>query len=148
KVFKSVNRRVTLKMARSPAIHETMLDMSFIDRVQHFSAPHLFKSGWSIRVDTHYLGGMRHWRTWEVADIGVFVFFHQRRRIVRQKVALLQSKRLYPTAGDIEVLEEADYRIGMARIALRDPVQASQLLERVFTFNEASQYRSLDAGSD
>jgi hypothetical protein len=32
---------------------------------------------------------------------------------IRQKVALLQSKRLYPVVGDVQELESYDYMVGM-----------------------------------
>src|SRR5487761_1823352 len=55
------------------------------------------------------------------AQVGVGLPFqralrvHLLRRIFERKVALLQSKRLYPKTGDVAVLERYDYMIGMAR---------------------------------
>jgi hypothetical protein len=77
-----------------------------------------------------------------VADIGVFVFFTRGGRMIRRKVALLQSKRLFPTTGDVDHLEEYDYRVGMARIAARDTDLASMMSQRKFSFTTSNISRS------
>ena len=60
-------------------------------------------------------------------------------------MALLQSKRLYPTVGDIDYIEEYDYRIGMARLAQRDKHAPSMMAQRSFVFGETSRYGALQA---
>ena len=75
----------------------------------------------------------------------MFVFFMRAGKLVRQKVALLQSKRLYPTSGDIDYIEEYDYRIGMARLAQRDKDAPSMMAQRSFVFGETSRYGALHA---
>jgi hypothetical protein len=113
-IFADVNRRLAEKMLNAPATPEPTFDLTFIEHLTNYAAPRKFKSDWAIRIDTHYLGGLRHFRSWEVADIGVFIFFTKKEKLIRRKVALLQSKRLFPKTGDVDHLEEYDYRIGMA----------------------------------
>ena len=76
-VFSDANLRVTRKISRMPSIHETALDLSFIEVLSNYTAPIRLGSGWLVRIDTHYLGGGRHFGSWEVADIGVIVQFRQ-----------------------------------------------------------------------
>lgn len=142
-IFADVNRRLCEKMCNVPGTPETNFDLAFIEHLTNYAAPRKFKSDWVIRIDTHYLGALRHLYNWEVADIGVFVFFTKNRKLVRQKVALLQSKRLFPLNGDVEHLEEYDYRVGMARIAAKGTNLASMMAERVYEFTEACRYKSL-----
>ena len=73
-IFADVNKRLSEKMLNVPAIHETHLDTTLIEHLLGYATPHRFPSQWAIRIDTHYIGGLRHFRTWEIADIGVFVF--------------------------------------------------------------------------
>ena len=147
-IFADVNRRVSEKILNVPSIHETHLDTTFIEHLLGYASPRKFKSKWLVRIDTHYIGGLRHFRTWEVADIGVFVFFQQQGNLLRQKVALLQSKRLHPKAGDIEHIEAFDYMLGMARIADRDMNSSALLAARTFDFVEKCQYKALVSGDE
>ena len=144
-IFAASNRRLAERIQNAPAIPEPHLDTTFIEHLTAYSAPYAFKSGWAIRIDTHYLGGMRHFNGWEIADIGVLVFFQRSGSLIRQKVALLQSKRLYPTAGDIDHLGEYDFRIGMAKLGQRDKDAPSMMAQRSFSFEESSRYEALKA---
>jgi len=65
-------------------------------------------------MDIHYLGGMRHWGAWEIADIGVIVMLRRRGKVQRSKLGLLQSKRLYPAEQDYEEDQPVDYTDGAA----------------------------------
>jgi hypothetical protein len=147
-VFADANRRLAEKMLNAPATPEPTFDLTFIEHLTNYAAPRRFKSDWAIRIDTHYLGGLRHFRSWEVADIGVFVFFAKKGRMVRRKVALLQSKRLFPKSGAVDHLEEYDVRLGMARIAAKDENLASMMAERTFAFSKACKYQSLTKESE
>lgn len=147
-IFVAVNRRLAEKIRNVPAIPEPHLDTTFIEHLMGYAAPRAFPSGWAIRIDTHYLGGLRHFGSWEIADIGIFVFFQRDGSLIRQKVALLQSKRLYPTAGEINYIEEYDYRIGMARLAKRDRHAPTMMPQRALTFKPSSRYKALLAHDD
>jgi hypothetical protein len=120
-----------------------------LEHLSGYAAPRRFASDWTIRLDTHYLGGLRHYYgRWEIADIGVLIFFQQAGQLVRRKVALLQSKRLYPTTGDVAHIERYDYMIGMGRLADRDRHAPSMLASRRFTFNTECRYGALKSGDD
>ena len=147
-VFEVSNRRLAEKIQNSPAIHESHLDTTLVEHLMGYSAPRMFPSGWTIRIDVHYLGGLRRFNGWEIADIGVFVFFQRGGSLIRQKVALLQSKRLYPKSGEINHLEEYDYRVGMARLGQRDRHAPSMMSQRLFTFEKTSRYQALHAHND
>lgn len=74
--------------------HETSLDLTVIEQLSQVASPLRFSGEWLVRLDTHYLGGGRHFGSWEIADLGVLVVFRRRGVVERVKVALLQSKRL------------------------------------------------------
>ena len=148
-VFAGANRRLSEKLLNVPAMPEPHFDTTLLEHLSGYATPRRFPSDWVIRVDTHYIGGLRHFYSrWEIADIGVLIFFQQAGRLVRSKVALLQSKRLYPAAGDVVVLERYDYIIGMGRLGDREPNAPSMLASRRFTFDESCRYGVLISGDD
>jgi hypothetical protein len=143
-VFAAANRRLAEKFLNVPAIPETSLDTTLVEHLSGYAAPRRFPSNWVIRLDTHYIGGLRHfYDRWETADIGVLIFFQQGGRLVRRKVALLQSKRLYPATGEVAIPERYDFMIGMARLGDRDSNAPSMLASRRFTFDEGCRYGAL-----
>ena len=138
-VFAGANRRLAEKILNVPAVPEPHLDTTLIEHLSGYAAPRRFPSDWIVRVDTHYIGGLRHfYGQWEIADIGLLVFIQQRGQLVRRKVALLQCKRLYPASAQVDVLESYDFMIGMARLGERDARAASMLAARRFDFNEGT----------
>ncbi len=139
-VFADANKRLCEKIFNVPNFPEPHLDTTLIEHLMGYASPQKFASNWAIRIDTHYIGGLSHYHRWEVADIGVFVFFQKRGKLVRQKVALLQSKRLYPSTGDVIELEDYDFMVGMARIAARPSNPATMLSKREFKFDDESAY--------
>ena len=141
-VFRHCNRRIGTKIAAVPNVAEPSLDMTFVEHLTRYSSPVVLSSDWIIRIDTHYLGGLRHFYRWEVADIGVLVFFRRAGRVVRRKVVLLQSKRLYPKNSDVDEETTSDFQIGLARLATDDSVVPLGF-QRKFTFGEDSQYAAL-----
>jgi hypothetical protein len=147
-VFVQCNERVTEKLCNNPNIQEEWLDYSWIEQLSRFSTPVTLGSGWTARMQAHYLGGMRHWGMWEIADIGVLLFIRSPTEVLRRKVALLQSKRLYPT--NMAVSEEAmtDYVIGFARLADPEDAARSLALAADYDFTEGSRYGALLAKSD
>ena len=108
-VLGTCNKRISKLITDVPTTHATPLDMTFIQHFLGVSIPFRFpqRGGWTVDLSTHYLGGGRHWgdrpdwpRRWEIADIGLLVLFRQSGNLLRSKVALLQSKRLYPDELD------------------------------------------------
>jgi hypothetical protein len=119
--------------------------MTVIEQLSQFTAPFKFPSQWIVRLETHYLGGGRYWGRWEIADLGLLIIFRKQGKILATKVALLQSKRLYP-----EELEgpgedhELDYAIGFGRLLESDGEYRNLVKLRNFHFSEQSRYRALE----
>jgi hypothetical protein len=152
-VFGSCNGRVSKLVTDVPTTHETPLDMTFIQHFLGVSVPYRFPSEWTVDLSTHYLGGGRHWsewpdwpRKWEIADIGLLVLFRQGGKLLRSKVALLQSKRLYPDELDWEEDIPLDYMIGFGRLFQADEEWGAVTAPRQFTFTEESRYKALVTG--
>lgn len=134
-------------------MHETPLDMTFIQHFLSASAPHGFQSGWTVEISTHYLGGGRHWadwpdwpRKWEIADIGFLVQFRQAGKLVRSKVALLQSKRLYADELTLDEDVPYDYMVGFGRLFKEEEPWSEVTAPRKFGFTERSRYQALMTG--
>lgn len=147
-VFVQCNERVTEKLCNNPNIQEEWLDYSWIEQLSRFSTPVTLGSGWIVRMQAHYLGGMRHWSTWEIADIGVLLFIRSPNVVLLRKVALLQSKRLYPTSMAVSEEAMVDYAIGFARLADPEDLSHSIALEADYDFTEESRYGALVPKSD
>ena len=143
RVFSEANLRVTRKMSRMPSTHETTLDQSFIEALSHYAAPIRLGSGWLVKIDTHYLGGGRHFGSWEVADVGIIVQFRQGGSLVRSKIGLLQSKRLYPTEQEYEEDRRIDYLVGLGRLYESEDSFLQATHPRRFSFGKSSQYKAL-----
>lgn len=148
-LFAACNAHVAATMSRVPTIHETTLDMAFIDHLAGNATPVEFPSGWLVQINTYYFGGTRHFPihpeppTWEIADIGVLVMFRQGGRLIRSKVALLQSKRLYPDELDWDEDNLLDYMIGFGGLLQPDDDWAKLTAPRPFTFRPQSRYKAL-----
>lgn len=152
-VFRSCNEKVAATVSRVPTIHETSLDMAFIEHFASMAAPVQFGSGWVVEFSTHYLGGGRHFgewpelpRRWEIADIGFLVLFRQRGRLIRSKVALLQSKRLYPDELEWDEDSPLDYMRGFGRLFRSDDDWSAVTSPRPFSFGVTSRYKALMTG--
>jgi hypothetical protein len=141
-VFAQANNRVATKICRMPTTHEESLDMALIEELSHHAAPVQLEGNWIVRIDTHFLGGGHHFRNWEVADIGIIVMFRSHGKLVRTKLALLQSKRLYPKEQSFDEGKLEDYEIGFARLWNRQSVLPA-VDSRPFSITEESTYRSL-----
>jgi hypothetical protein len=112
-----------------------------------FSAPFRFASNWVVNLDTHFLGGGRYWDPWEIADIGLLIVFRRSGRVVGTKLALLQSKRLYPEEVDVEQdIHRIDYMVGFGRLLESDSEYCSVVKSRTFHFTELSKYQALEYG--
>ena len=142
-VFLVCNRRIGRKIAAVPNSSEQSLDHTMIEQLSQYSRPTILPSDWTVRIDIHYLGGRRHFDRWEVADIGVLLFLRWAGKLVRSKVALFQSKRLYPDSGDIDEEEAADSHVGFARLVPAGPSVSPMATQHVFSFSEQSKYGAL-----
>ena len=72
-VFETANVRATTALARQPAAHEEMLDFQVFAALDEVG-PCILGSGIAIDIDTHWLGGRRHYGgRWEIADIGIVI---------------------------------------------------------------------------
>jgi hypothetical protein len=146
-VFADCNNGVASKMSRVPTVHETSLDLTFIERLSGYAAPVRFESEWLVRIDAHYLGGGRHFGQWEVADIGLLIIFRRGLQILRTKVGLLQSKRLYPDEQGFDEDEAIDYMVGFARLMRIAEESFLKVTEpRTFTFSGQSRYKAFHVG--
>jgi hypothetical protein len=147
--FRSCNERVSSVVTRVPTTHETTLDMAFMEHFASMAAPVQFPSGWMVEISTHFLGGGRHYgdwpefpRRWEIADIGFLVLFRQNGKLIRSKVALLQSKRLYPDELEWDEDNPLDYMIGFGRLFRPDDDWAAVTAPRPFSFTQQSRYKA------
>ncbi len=147
-IFAECNRRITDRLDRNPNAPEESFDLTWIEQVGGHAAPTIFQSNWTAKVEAHYLGGLRHFNRWEIADIGVLVFLRLGPGMRTNKVALRQSKRLYPINRPVREETRSDYEVGFARLA--DPEDAAQSIgqEAEFSFTRSSKYGALRAGSD
>lgn len=141
-VFATCNERTSAKLTRMPTTHETSLDLTFIEALSQFSAPHRTDSEWIVRLDAHYLGGGRHFGEWEIADIGFIVVFRRSGSVQRRKIALLQSKRLYPQEQGFEEDSAVDYMIGFARLMQGDDNDLAAMEDRTFSFSKTCRYKA------
>src|SRR5437588_9814624 len=101
-VFRGCNERITEKLSNNPNLPEESLDLTWIEHLSQYASPVTLGSSWTIKIETHYLGGLRHFRNWEIADLGVLMFFRRAGALERSKVALLQSKGLYTSHNTVQ----------------------------------------------
>ena len=148
KVFRECNERITEKLSNNPNLPEESFDLTWIDHLSQYASPVTLSSAWTIKIETHYLGGLRHFLRWEIADIGVLMFFRRAGVVERSKVALLQSKRLYPSTNTVQEEDKVDYEIGFARIADPESLQRSVAIQAEFQFDERCHYSALLANSE
>lgn len=145
-VFHDCNDRISRKLSRIPNLHETSLDHSFIEHFTHYCRPVKMESEWTVRFDCHFIGGGRHYMRWEVADVGILVVFRQKGRVLRSKVTLLQSKRLYPNESPTVQTNPLDRDLGFNYLFMNDERWAELNAPRTFTFSAESKYRALKVG--
>lgn len=143
KVFAECNRRVASKISRIPTVHETSLDLTLIEHLSQVAVPVRLLSDWTVRLDTHFLGGARHWGSWEIADIGVLFLIRRGGEVVRSKVAVLQSKRLYPIEQDFEEDEPISRYRGFGSLWESDETFLRITTPREFHFLQRSRYKAL-----
>lgn len=148
RVFGQANKRVSEKISRVPNCSEPSLDLTLIEYLTQFTAPRVVAPGWAVKMDVHFLGGLRHFHSWEIADIGLLVFAKHGALVVAQKVALLQSKRLYPTNHAVVEESRFDYQVGFANLVPGGPSTSPLSLPHQFNFGADSKYGALLIGDD
>ena len=145
-VFEKATDRVADRLDRMPTVHEEALDLALIDALSEARGPHVTSSGVVVDLDVHFLGGGHHWERWEIADIGVIVNFRRGGQLLRTKVVLLQSKRLYPR--EVEFVED----LGLVKPGgfgwLMNPSVAAASGPRSFRFDSDCRYKALQVGDE
>jgi hypothetical protein len=106
------NKQIATELSTFPYTHEESLDLTFISHFASRQGPVKFGSNWTVGFDAHFIGGGRHFRNWEVADIGLMVIFRKKGRIIRSKLAFLQSKKLYANTVKYKP-NDSCHRMGM-----------------------------------
>lgn len=146
--FANCNRQVAVDLSTFPAIYEESLDMNFISYFSRNQTPVTLPSNWIVRIDAHFIGGGRHFGTWEVADIGLMMVFRHKGKVVKSKIALLQSKKLY--ANTLKYTEESDYvrRFGLGRLLVSDEEHLGLIEDKLLVFKDTSKYQALKKQSE
>jgi hypothetical protein len=149
-VFATCNAAASSKLTLVPNGHEPWLDFAVIENLQRVSVPYRFKSDWLVSLDTHWLGSAPMWHKWEIADIGIVVMFRTGGKLVRSKIALLQSKRLYADKRKPETDQEKKeyYWKGFGRLYQTDEQFAEMTTPKLFEFTGESEYGALKKGDD
>ncbi|MDF1739639.1 MAG: hypothetical protein P1U86_10805 [Verrucomicrobiales bacterium] len=147
--FAQCNQRISQKISLNPNTHEPSLDMTFVEHFSQLSAPRTLSSGWTVRIDTHFLGGLRHYLgKWEIADIGLIVHYTKGSEHLHSKAAVLQSKRLYPKNKNIKEDVVEDYMIGMARLSDPEDFRVPPHHGATFDFNDECAYGALKVSDE
>lgn len=142
-VFAYVNDQVSKKISQTPNVPEESLDIAFIENLSEFSGPVVVTPGWAVRIAAHFIGNIRHYRRYEIADIGVVVVFKKASTVLRRKLVLLQSKRLYPLSHNVIELDDYDYQLGLALVT-RDAAKEASIFSTVeFVFDQRSKYGAI-----
>lgn len=147
-IFRAANRRTCEKLARVPNCPEQSLDLTVVEFLSQYSGPRAVAPGWVVRLDVYYLGGLHHFYRWEVGDIGLLVFAKRNGRVIANKVAVLQSKRLYPNRGEVAELGREDYNIGFGTLLPGGGISAPLAGHHSFPFTDSSRYRALLVDDD
>jgi hypothetical protein len=141
------NNKIANDLSTFPGTHEESLDLAFISHFAKNQGPYKFGSKWTLKFDAHYIGGGRHFRNWEVADLGFMIIFRKNGKIVRSKLAFLQSKKLYANAVR-HMPVDPFYRQGMGRLLVTDEEHEDVVAKRKFIFEEKSKYKAFRKNSD
>ncbi len=79
-----------------------------------------------------------------MADIGLLVYVRLGGRVRARKVALLQSKRLFPASGGAVATEARDdYQIGFGRLLPSEEMTVELAKQTTYQFSPSSKYKSL-----
>ncbi len=147
RLFSECNKRISLQLSTFPNAHEESLDLLFISHFAQMQGAIKFGSKWTMRFDAHFIGGGRHYRTWEVADIGLMVIFRKNGRITRSKLTFLQSKKLYANPLKYKPIDPY-YRSGMGRLLVTDDEHRELIESKMLKYSEKSKYKALKMRSE
>ena len=145
-IFRNCNINLSEKLSNNPNCHEEHLDIALIEFLSKYASPITIGNHWTVRIDTHFIGGRRHFYKWEVADIGVLVFFKNNGELLRSKTALLQSKRLYPLRGVVKEETKEDMMIGISSLLQGATVGIPLSTRHSYEFDRQSKYKALTKG--
>jgi hypothetical protein len=145
-VFSRANEKVSRAVATHPSMHEETLDHLMV--MELTAAPPAFFAAerMGVSIESHWLGSRWMLGRWEIADIAFFILLRMQGRLLARKVALLQTKRLYSKEIDVAEIDEADYRIGIGRLADRTDPTVPLSRQRAFSFDKSCVYAATSAG--
>lgn len=143
RVFSQVNDTVSKKLSINPNAPEESLDISFIESLSEFAGPKIVSTNWAVRIAVHFIGNIRHFRRYEIADIGVMIVFKRASKVVGRKLALLQSKRLYPLNYNVIELDDFDYELGLALVTRENSDEATIFSKVQYEFDQNSAYGAI-----
>ncbi|MBD1862354.1 MULTISPECIES: hypothetical protein [Trichocoleus] len=146
-LFLECNRKISFQLSMFPNAHEESLDLLFISHFAHMQGAIKFDSNWTLRIDAHFIGGGRHFRTWEVADIGLMVMFRKNGRITRSKLAFLQSKKLYASPLKYKP-QDPHFRAGLGRLLVTEEEHCELVKTMLLKYSEKSKYKALKLKSE
>jgi len=145
--FSNCNDQLAHSLSLFPGIREESLDNNFIAYFSKIGGPVKVNPNWNVRFEAHFIGGGRHYHTWEVADIGLMVVFRKKGKIIRSKMAFLQSKKLY--ADNVKFPERDPYgRMGMGRLLDTDSEHRYKAKTKILKFEEKSKYKAFKKDSE
>ena len=141
-VFKAANNEVSKRLSIMPHTEISALNELFLSVLKQYAILKKFDSNWSIRVDSIFTGAGRHYYSWEIADIAVFILFRSRGKVFKIKVALLQSKKIYPKGLRKE--NDNNFRFTSLKELIKLEDNFSKILKaKRFNFNESCLYKGL-----
>lgn len=143
--FRTANAAATLVLTRQPSMHEEALDQQIVTALDGVGSSIMPGSGAAVGIETHWLGGRRHFGNWEIADIAVAVIVRRVGMLAARKVALLQSKRLYSKELSVEEENRADYMESISRLIEIEQSVATMTAARSFSFTENCVYGQIAA---
>lgn len=146
--FASCNFGVSTDLSTFPAIHEESLDMNLVAYFSRHQQPVKLSSDWIVRIDAHFIGGGRHFGTWEVADIGLMMVFRRHHKVVKSKLAMLQSKKLYSRPLVYDPEDPYIRRYGLGRLLVTDEEHENLIRDCTLSFDENSKYHAFKKDSD
>lgn len=145
-IFLRADALLAERIERQPNVHEEMLDLTFLEAVASNGGPHRTQSDTVVDIDMHFVGGGWHYQRWEVADIGLIVTFRRLGTVLRTKVVLLQSKRVYPRESEFTETHGLARPGGMGYLARPEQLPIQQ--PRQFRFDEECCYKALQVGDN